>query len=242
LAQLTRFARLSFRVNVLTLGRNGDLLAKAARLTRLPRLPRVTSLPRRGRRSFIVEVALPILAFGAVGLGGRLAFAEEVAVPVARQAELLVRVAAYDRNLPARAQGKVRIRILTKPDDADSRTVAAQMDAALRKFDNIAGLPYEVTTAPYPGSAQLAASCKADHLTIVYLTPALDGQIGDLAHALEGVDVLSVASLVRYVDKGVVIGFDLVSGKPTLVINLPQAKKQNVDFPAEVLHLMKVIQ
>ena len=63
--------------------------------------------------------------------------AEEVAVPIARQAELLVRVAAYDRNLPARAAGTVRILILTNADDADSRAVAGQMDAALRKFDKI---------------------------------------------------------------------------------------------------------
>jgi len=46
----------------------------------------------------------------------------------------------------------------------------------------------------------------------------------------------------RYVAQSVVLGFDLVSAKPTLVINLPQAKKQNVSIDAGVLHLMKVIQ
>src|SRR5580704_11445373 len=100
---------------------------------------------------------------------GRWAFAEEVAVPVARQAELLVRVAAYDRNLPARAGGTVRVLILTNPDDADSRAVAAQMDAALRKFDKIAGLPYEISTAAYPGGAQVAATCKQSRISIVYV-------------------------------------------------------------------------
>ena len=43
-----------------------------------------------------------------------------------------------------------------------------------------------------------------------------------------GVDVLSVAAVARYVAQAVVLGFDLVSAKPTLIINLPQAKKQNV--------------
>jgi YfiR/HmsC-like len=168
--------------------------------------------------------------------------AEEVAVPVARQAELLVRVAAYDRNLPARAAGTVRILILTNPDDADSRSVAAQMDAALRHFDKIAGLPYEISTAPFPGGAQVAAKCKAEHLSIVYMTQGLDAKVADLVGALGGVDVLSVAALARYVNTGVVLGFDLVSSKPTLVINLPQSKKQNVSIGAEVLHLMKVIE
>jgi uncharacterized protein DUF4154 len=173
---------------------------------------------------------------------GRGVSAEEVSVPVSRQAELLVRVAAYDRNLPARAAGTVRILILTNPDDADSRSVAAQMDAALRKFDKIAGLPYEITTTPFPGGAQVAATCKQNHVSIVYATQGLDAKIADLVGALSGVDVLSVAAVARYVTQAVVLGFDLVSAKPTLVINLPQAKKQNVSIEAGVLNLMKVIQ
>ncbi len=168
--------------------------------------------------------------------------AEEVTVPVARQAELLVRVAAYDRNLPARAGGTVRVVIVTNPEDADSRVVAAQMDAALRKFDKIAGLPYEVTTVPFPGGAALAAACKRDHVSIVYATQGLDEKIAELSAALTSVDVFSVAALVRYVPQGLVLGFDLVSAKPTLVINLPQATKQNVSIEASVLHLMRVIQ
>jgi hypothetical protein len=161
---------------------------------------------------------------------------------VARQAELLVRVAAYDRNLPARAAGTVRILLLENPEDADSRSVAAQMAAALHHFDKIAGLPYEISTMSFPGSAEVAAKCKAEHISIVYVAPALDAKIASLVGALDGVDVLSVASLARYVNQGVVLGFDLVSGKPTLVIHLTQARKQNVSIGAEVLHLMKVIE
>jgi hypothetical protein len=187
--------------------------------------------------------ALCCLLAGSAALAfGRRVSAEEVAVPVSRQAELLSRVAAYDRNLPARAQGTVRVLILTNPDDADSRAVAAQMDAALRRSDKIAGLPYEVTTLAFPGGAQVAAKCKGEHVSIVYVTPGLDGKVAELVSALDGVDVLSVAALARYVSQKVVLGFDLVSGKPTLVINLPQSKRQNVSIGAEVLHLMKVIE
>jgi hypothetical protein len=171
----------------------------------------------------------------------RAIWAEEVAVPVTRQAELLVRVAAHDRSMRGRAAGKVRVLILDKPDDADSRTVATQMESALRRFDKIAGLPAEISTVAFPGATELAAKCKSDHIAIVYFAPGLDGVVGDVAKALDGVDVLSVASLPRHVTQGIVLGFDLVSGKPTLVINLPQARKQHVDIDAEVLHLMKVI-
>ena len=170
------------------------------------------------------------------------ASAEQVAVPVTRQAELLVRVAAYDRNLAARAGGKVRVLIVTQPDDSDSRATGAQMDAALHRFDSIAHLPFDVSTVNYPGGAGLAALCRSAHYSIVYVTPGLDARIGEMAHALEGVDVMTVAAIGRYVAQGSAIGFDLESGRPQLLINLTQAKKQNVAIEAEVLHLMKVIQ
>jgi hypothetical protein len=172
----------------------------------------------------------------------QVADAEQVAVPVTRQAELLVRVAAYDRNLPARAGGKVHVLLLTQPDDTDSRTTAAQMDAALRRFDAIAHMPFDVTTANYPGGAALAAQCRSAHYAIVYVTPGLDARMPEMAQALAGVDVMTIASLGRYVAQGSAIGFDLESGRPSLLINLTQAKKQNVAIEAEVLHLMKVIQ
>lgn len=183
-----------------------------------------------------------VVAGVAVEILGRSARAEEVAVPVARQADLLVRVAAYDRSLPARAAGTVRVLLLSNPDDADSRGTAAQMDALLRKNDKIAGLPCEIVGAAFPGATQLATRCKADKLSIVYLAQGLDGSVPEVARALDGVDVLTVGALERYVRAGVVLGFDLVSSKPTLVINLPQSKKQNVAIGAEVLHLMRVIQ
>ncbi len=153
-----------------------------------------------------------------------------------------MRVAAYDRSLPARAGGKVRVLLLTQPDDTDSRTVTGQMDAALHRFDSIAQLPFEVTTAAFPGGPALAGQCRSGRISIVYLAPGLDARIPEMARALDGVDVMSVGSLGRYVAQGAVLGFDLESGRPTLLINLNQAKKQNVAIEAEVLHLMKVVQ
>lgn len=162
-------------------------------------------------------------------------------MPVSRQAELLVRVAAYDRSLPARAQGTAKVLIVTNANDADSKSTAAQMESALKRFDKIAGLPAQVSTIAFAGGAKLAAACRASHIAIVYLTQGLASSIGEIATALEGVDVLSVASIGRLVEGGAVLGFDLVSGNPTLLVNLSQAKKQNVTLDAEVLHLMKVV-
>jgi hypothetical protein len=167
--------------------------------------------------------------------------AEETPVPVSRQADLLVRVAAYDRNLPARAAGKVKVLIIRNDDDPDSRGVGAAMESAVRRFDTIGGLPSEVTGIAYPGGPQLAAMCRQGNISIVYLTPGLDAVLSELIQALDGVDVLTVSAIPRFVARGVVFGFDLVSGKPTLMINLSQAKRQNVAIDPNAVRLMQVI-
>ena len=43
-----------------------------------------------------------------------------------------------------------------------------------------------------------------------------------------------------YVKEGIVLGFDVVSGRPKLLFNLPQARLQKVALTATVLKLMTV--
>lgn len=161
-------------------------------------------------------------------------------MPVSLQAELLAKVAGYDRRLPARAGDVVHVLIVTRPGDADSARIAAQMELALKGRSDIGGLPHDEATAAYAGASTLGQTVRMRRISIVYLTPGLRDEIGAIARALEGVSVLSVASAAEYVPKGVVLGFDLVSGKPKLTVNLTQAKKQDVAFRAEVLKLMRV--
>jgi len=77
-------------------------------------------------------------------------------------------------------------------------------------------------------------------VAIVFVTPGFADDVDAIRGALDGVDVLSASAVADYVPKGVVLGFDLVSGKPKLLVNLTQAKKQQVDLSSDVLKLMKV--
>ena len=166
--------------------------------------------------------------------------AEEVAVPAARQAELLIRIAAYDRNLPARAQGTVRVLVVVNPDDADSRALGAAMETALTRAGRIADLPVAVSETTVTAGDALAAKCRAEHVSIVYLASGLDAGVAGVVASLNGVDVLSVSGLPRYVQQGVVLGFDLVSGSPTLLFHLTNARRQNVAMDPKVVRLMQV--
>lgn len=62
-----------------------------------------------------------------------------------------------------------------------------------------------------------------------------------LGKALEGGDVLTAGASPSYVGRGAVLGFDLASGRPQLLVQLAQAGRQNVKLAADVLRLMRVI-
>jgi hypothetical protein len=166
--------------------------------------------------------------------------AEEVVVPVGLQAELLTKVAAYDKNLAARAGDKVHVLILTRHGDADSSRAAAQMQTSLGSIAAIAGLPHDEVIASYSSGAQLAAMIRERHIAILYVAPGLGPEIEAIRFALDGADVLSASAIADYVPRGIVLGFDLVSGKPKLLVQLTQARRQNVALKADVLKIMKV--
>jgi hypothetical protein len=165
---------------------------------------------------------------------------EEVVVPVALQAELMTKVAAYDKNLTTRAGDRVHVLIVTNAKDDASGRFGKSMESALGGVDKIAGLPHDEVTTAYTGARTLADTCKAKHIAIVYLAPGLGGEVQAIKGALDGVSVLTVAALATEVPKGIVLGFDLVSGKPKIVVHLGQARRQDVAFKAELLKLARV--
>jgi hypothetical protein len=76
----------------------------------------------------------------------------------------------------------------------------------------------------------------------VYVTPGLADDVDAIAEGLTGVDVLTVSAVALHVAKGIVLGFELVSGKVKLDVNLAQARRQSVAFSAELLQFARVVE
>jgi hypothetical protein len=191
-------------------------------------------LSRRRLAAVLVALAGPLIVSP-----GR---AESVAAPVALQADLLAKVAAYDRNFVERAGERAQILLVTQPNNADSVNVAQQMSAALGRFAEIGGLPHDEAILAYPGPSELARICRDRRIAIVYFGPGFHDDVRAIRGALASVPVLSVAAVPDYVREGIVLGFDVISGHPKLLFNLTQAKLQKVALTASVLKLMTVFE
>jgi YfiR/HmsC-like len=197
------------------------------------------TLPRKNAAWW--KAAGVAMSLGVAALcASRSGMAQVSSVPAEIQAELLSKLEGYDRGFSARAGDTARVLLVVKPGSTKSEISAEEMRSALGRIDRFAGLPHQETIVPYPGAQALAQRCRADKIAVVYFTPGFDDEVDALRVALADDNVLSLGAVSDYVPKGIVLGFELESGKPKILINLEQAKRQGVNFPSDVLRLMTV--
>jgi hypothetical protein len=170
----------------------------------------------------------------------RNARAQSMAVPPGTQAELLAKLAGFDRNYAARAGNKAVILLVAMPGNSESMRAALEMKAALGRQEKVGDLPHEEQVVTHSSAEALVETVRARRAAIVYFGPGFEKQIPALSSAFSSVNVLTVGANPAYVPAGIVLGFDLVSGRPKLLVHVLQARKQHVSFPASVLNLMKV--
>lgn len=163
----------------------------------------------------------------------------EPPVPLELQAELLSRVLKYDRQLPVRAGAVVKV-LIVHDDGPASLGVARRLEAALAAQAQLGALPHEEKLVQFETTAKLAALVRLQHPAVVVFTAGFATQAEALTHELDDESVLTVTTGATGVREGLVLGFDLVGGRPRMLVNLKQARRQHVDFRAEVLQLMTV--
>ena len=190
-------------------------------------------VPRRAVLAW--PAALSILAWSRRGR------AEGVTVPPSLQASLTAKLGAFDRNLPARSAGVARVLVVTRPGEPSSQRVAREFQAALRGVPTIAGLPSELAELSYEGTAPLVSRIREGRASMVYFAAGFVSDAASLGGALRGQDVLSICAEPAAVARGIAVGFDLVSGQPKILVNLAQARAQNVALTGALLSLALIV-
>jgi hypothetical protein len=168
--------------------------------------------------------------------------AEQVQIPARLQAALVAKVAAYDTRFALRANGQALVLIVVAGGKAESERFGEEIRAELGLEPQIGGVNHSEEIVRFSSAADLADLCKRRHAALIYVAPALSQEVPQIAAALSGVDVLSVAALAGDVQQRLVLGFGRESGRPKLLVNLQQARLQNVAFNPDLLRLVRVIQ
>jgi hypothetical protein len=194
------------------------------------------------RRELRDRTLVKCFAVVLAALASATVWGEDLEVPARIQAELVGKLASYNRTFAERAGANAVLAIVVKPGDAGSARAISQIAGAFKELPLIGGLPHAEVVVPWKGAANLAEVCTKQNVAIVYLAPGLPAEVESISKGLEGTKVLTVGSVATYVGRGAVLGFELVSGRTKLVIDLAQAKRQDVLFRAEALKLMRIVE
>jgi hypothetical protein len=163
-------------------------------------------------------------------------------VPLSLQVRLLGRLGTYDRHFKDRAGQIANVMVVRRKGDAESAFEQAGLVRALVELREIGGVPIRVNEAEFTDAEALARRCRTERIAVLLLTIGLETEMPRLAAALDHADILTVGTTARHAENGAVVSFSLEEARPRLVINLPRAKAQSVDFTAELLALARVIQ
>lgn len=190
------------------------------------------------RRTYLGTLLLGCAAL-AMSLSAR---ADEPAVPLQLQMDLTLKVIEYAQQPSIRSGDVVRVAILVKASGAQSTHFGAELKAALSRVDTIAGLPHEETLLEWTDPTRLVDEIVRTKIAVVYVAPGLDSEIPAIAQAVQGIQLITVAAVDSYVQSGIILGFELVSGRPKMIFNLKQARQQTVVFGSAVMKLMRIVE
>lgn len=164
---------------------------------------------------------------------------DQPTVPLQLEIELMGKVLRYDRNLALHTTTGVSV-LVVHVDGEGSTAVARQLIEALGSQPTLGGLAHTEKRVLFTTPQALASQVKEQGIDVVLFAPGLSSQASELARALDGLEVLTVTTTASGVREGYVLGFELVAGRPHMLFNLAQARRQRTDFRAEVLQLMTV--
>ena len=182
---------------------------------------------------------LAISALACALLLTAIAVAKRGNVPIQLQSKLTAKIASYDRNMAERVSSGARVLVLQHAN-SNSQRLARRIQSALRDQPSFAGAKLRVDIQTFSTAAALAERVESDKIAMVYFAGSFDSYAREIQRALKGVSVLTVTTELSAVRKGIVLGLGLISGRPKLYLNLPQAHAQHVQIAPRLLKLMVV--
>ena len=149
----------------------------------------------------------------------------------------------YDDNFKQRVGSEVRLAVVSKPGNASSDACATAMVKAFKAVGNLklAGLPLRAWQMTFKDAASFGSGLASDEIDVVYLCSGLETNLNEIADLTRKRRVVTVGSREDYVKRAASLGVFLVSGRPTIMVNLSASRSEGASFSSDLLRLATVI-
>jgi len=151
-------------------------------------------------------------------------------------AEQILKVVKYDRNLNARTPEGLRLLILFDPDVDDSRNSAAafQKEVATLTRERSELAPAATEMLPFAGESGLYRDLVAKKISAVYVSQGFGERLSEVVRAAEDAGVMTLAGDADDVERGLTTGILHQGEARKIVVNMGAAERAGVDFDPAV--------
>jgi len=151
-------------------------------------------------------------------------------------AEQLLKVVSYDRNLAARTPDGLRLLILFAPESEASRTGAVdlQKEVAVIVRERGALAPAATEMLPFASGEALYRDLVAKKISAVYVAEGFGAALADVVRAAEDAGVMTLAGSAEDVERGLVAGILRQGDARKIVVNMGASERSGVDLDPAV--------
>lgn len=185
------------------------------------------------------------IALVSAGLFGGLVpppiYAQDVAVPVALQVPLFLKVMSFDRKFAGRAGPSLVIAVVYQRGNRASTIAKDEALRAIAATPPAFGVVRRGVAIDLDAGGDLAARMRERYADVVYLTPVRSADVRGIATAARAAGAATWTGVAEYMSQGIAVGVRLERDKPRIMINLTAAKLQGCDFTSELLKLAQLI-
>jgi hypothetical protein len=169
-------------------------------------------------------------------------FSQEMATPPILQFKLLSRILTFDRTINAQRGGSLKIGIVYQAGVVASVDAGTEfLDAALAYDSSSSGLSIHCVGIDIGDYADLETAIRKASVNLLYVTPLRSIDIGTIGEVSAKLRLLTFSGVPEYAETGLAVGIGLKGGRPEIIINLPQAKREGADFDSQFLKVARII-
>lgn len=169
---------------------------------------------------------------------------QEIEAPINVQYALLHKILAFDRNLKTRVGEELVIGIIYQSTFRSSLIFKDELAAVIEKSqaEKLVDIPVRFVTVELADHLNLAESANKNKIDVFYVAPLRAVEIKTMTAVSQSQKILTFTGVPAYVDAGVAVGVGSKGETPRIIINLPAAKAEGVEFSSQLLKLAKVIE
>jgi hypothetical protein len=184
-----------------------------------------------------------LLLGGVTALVPRVLAAQEVAVPVAIQIPILVKILNFDRNLTGRAGARLVVGVLFQSRYRTSANVADEVCRALQVLPAgaLGAMELSCVAIDLDATPALDSALKQNRIQVLYVSPLRAVPLADVTAVSRAAGITTLTGVPRYVETGLAIGLDMKGERPEILINLAASRAEGADLTAHLLKLARLV-